>query len=135
MIAGHAGEALAAAHAVGELLAVAPVEEGFVVVEVELRGAAGLEEVDDAFGFSCEVRKGGGGRRGREGRRVRRGDGGGGGVAAEKVGEGEFYGKRVGFSTTFTIKRSEFGMTYGVDKNVLGDDVTLMIDLELVQAK
>ena len=89
MIAGHAGEALAAAHAVGELLAVAPVEEGFVVVEVELRGAAGLEEVDDAFGFSCEVRKGGGGRRGREGRRVRRGDGGGGGVAAEKVGEGD----------------------------------------------
>jgi polyisoprenoid-binding protein YceI len=56
-------------------------------------------------------------------------------IPVEKVGEGEFYGKRVGFSTTFTIKRSEFGMTYGVDKNVLGDDVTLMIDLELVQPK
>lgn len=56
-------------------------------------------------------------------------------IVVEKVGEGEFYGKRVGYSTTFTIKRSEFGMTYGVDKNVLGDEVTLMIDLELVQPK
>jgi polyisoprenoid-binding protein YceI len=56
-------------------------------------------------------------------------------IPVEKTGEGEFYGKRVGFSTTFTIKRSEFGMTYGVDKNVLGDEVTLMIDLELTQAK
>ena len=53
----------------------------------------------------------------------------------EKVGEGEFFGKRVGYSSTFTIKRSEFGMTYGVDKNALGDEVTLMIDLELVVAK
>jgi polyisoprenoid-binding protein YceI len=56
-------------------------------------------------------------------------------IPVEKVGEGEFYGKRVGYSSTFTIKRSEFGMTYGVDKNVLGDEVTLMIDLELVAAK
>lgn len=56
-------------------------------------------------------------------------------IVVEKTGEGEFYGKRVGYSTTFTIKRSDFGMTYGVDKNVLGDDVTLMIDLEMTQAK
>lgn len=56
-------------------------------------------------------------------------------LAVEKVGEGEFYGKRVGYSTTFTIKRSEFGMTYGLDKNALGDEVTLMVDLELVQPK
>lgn len=53
----------------------------------------------------------------------------------EKAGEGEFYGKRVGYSTTFTVKRSEYGMNYGIDKNALGDEVTLMIDLELVQAK
>jgi len=55
-------------------------------------------------------------------------------IEVEKTGEGEFYGKRVGFATTFTIKRSEFGMTYGVDKNVLGDDVTLSIAIEAVQA-
>ncbi len=53
----------------------------------------------------------------------------------EKAGEGEFYGKRVGFTTTFTIKRSEYGMTYGVDKNALGDEVTLMVDLEMIQPK
>jgi polyisoprenoid-binding protein YceI len=56
-------------------------------------------------------------------------------IPVEKVGEGEFYGRRIGYTSTFTIKRSDFGMTYGVDKNVLGDEVTLMIDLELVAAK
>lgn len=56
-------------------------------------------------------------------------------IEVEKVGEGEFYGKRVGYSTTFTVKRSDFGMTYGVEGNALGDDVTLMIDLELIQPK
>lgn len=53
-------------------------------------------------------------------------------MPVQKVGEGEFHGKRVGYSTTFVIKRSDFGMTYGEEK-VLGDEVTLMIDLELVQ--
>lgn len=53
-------------------------------------------------------------------------------IPIEKVGEGEFHGKRVGYSTTFSVKRSDFGMTYGEEK-VLGDAVTLMIDLELVQ--
>ncbi|HEX5053969.1 MAG TPA: YceI family protein [Planctomycetota bacterium] len=56
-------------------------------------------------------------------------------LSVEKTGEGEFMGKRVGWMTTFTIKRSDFGMTYGVDKNVLGDDVTLMIALETAQPK
>jgi polyisoprenoid-binding protein YceI len=56
-------------------------------------------------------------------------------IPVAKTGEGEFYGKRVGYTTTFTIQRTDFGMTYGVDKNALGDEVTLMIDLELVQAK
>ncbi|MBX3464049.1 MAG: YceI family protein [Planctomycetes bacterium] len=56
-------------------------------------------------------------------------------IPVEKVGEGEFYGKRIGYTTTFTIRRTDYGMTYGVDKNALGDEVTLMIDLELVQAK
>ena len=56
-------------------------------------------------------------------------------IPVEMTGTGEFYGKRAGFMTTFTIKRSDFGMTYGVDKNVLGDEVTLQIALETVQAK
>lgn len=56
-------------------------------------------------------------------------------LSVEKTGEGEFYGKRQGFLSTFTIKRSDFGMTYGVDKNVLGDEVTLTISLETVQAQ
>jgi len=55
-------------------------------------------------------------------------------IEVEKTGEGEFFGKRVGFASTFTIKRSDFGMTYGVDKNALGDEVTLSIALEVVQA-
>jgi polyisoprenoid-binding protein YceI len=56
-------------------------------------------------------------------------------IPVEKVGEGEFYGKRVGYSSTFTVKRTDFGMTYGVEGNALGDEVTLMIDLELIQPK
>ncbi|MCH8006166.1 MAG: YceI family protein [Planctomycetes bacterium] len=37
-------------------------------------------------------------------------------------------GQRCGFETTFTIKRSDFGMKYML--NGLGDEVTLMISLE-----
>ena len=54
-------------------------------------------------------------------------------VPVTKVGEGEFHGKRVGYSATFMVQRSKFGMTYGLEGGVLGDDVTLMIDLELTQ--
>ena len=53
----------------------------------------------------------------------------------ERIGEAEMYGKRMGYSTTFTIKRSDFGMTYGIKENTLGDEVTLMVDLELLQTK
>ena len=56
-------------------------------------------------------------------------------IDVEKTGEGEFHGKRVGFSSTFKIKRSEFGINYGVADGVLGDEVTLMIDLEVLQPK
>jgi hypothetical protein len=59
LVARHTGETLTAAHAVGELFAVASVEERLVIVEIELGGAAGLEEVDDAFGFRGEVREAG----------------------------------------------------------------------------
>lgn len=38
-------------------------------------------------------------------------------------------GYQAGFDATFTIKRSDFGMTYGVAQGALGDEVTLMIGL------
>ena len=51
-------------------------------------------------------------------------------IPVEKVGEGDMRGtKIVGFTSKFTIKRSDFGMTYG--GGMLGDDVELLIDLEL----
>jgi len=73
------------------LLAVALVEERFVVVEIELGRAAGLEEVNDALGLWGEVRKGreGGSGRWGEWESGRRGDGGSAGVAAEQIGEGD----------------------------------------------
>lgn len=40
---------------------------------------------------------------------------------------GKQFGYRVGMEATFTIKRTDFGMSYGVDKNVLGDDVTITV--------
>jgi polyisoprenoid-binding protein YceI len=39
-------------------------------------------------------------------------------------------GPKVGFETEFTIKRSDFGMTYGVDKKALGDEVKVMLAVE-----
>lgn len=56
-------------------------------------------------------------------------------IPVEFTGTGEFYGKRAGFMTTFPIKRSDFGMTYGVGEKSLGDEVVLQIALETVQAK
>jgi len=49
------------------------------------------------------------------------------------TGTGEFYGKRAGFEATFHVKRSDFGMDYGVAKNVLGDDVHMTVAIEAVQ--
>jgi polyisoprenoid-binding protein YceI len=40
---------------------------------------------------------------------------------------------RAGFDTTFTVKRSEFGMTYG--QGAIGDEVTLTISFEVVPPK
>jgi polyisoprenoid-binding protein YceI len=39
-------------------------------------------------------------------------------------------GKKAGFETEFTIKRSDFGMTYGIDKKALGDEVKVMVSIE-----
>lgn len=50
------------------------------------------------------------------------------------TGEGEFQGAtRRGFEAIFTIDRSEFGITYGLDQGVLGKDIKLMIGLEMIK--
>jgi polyisoprenoid-binding protein YceI len=51
-----------------------------------------------------------------------------------RVGSGEFprFGYRTGFSGTYSFKRSDYGISYGVDGPV-GDEVELFIDVELVR--
>jgi polyisoprenoid-binding protein YceI len=52
-----------------------------------------------------------------------------------KVGEGEFpmdQSHRIGFDATFTIRRSEYGMKYGLP-DMLGDEVLLTISLEAIR--
>jgi polyisoprenoid-binding protein YceI len=44
-------------------------------------------------------------------------------------------GMRIGFEAAFTIKRSEFGMSYGVESGSLGDKVVVVVGLEGVKAK
>jgi polyisoprenoid-binding protein YceI len=44
-------------------------------------------------------------------------------------------GKKAGYESTFTVKRSDFGMTYGVDKKALGDDVTVVLSVEAAAKK
>jgi polyisoprenoid-binding protein YceI len=39
-------------------------------------------------------------------------------------------GMKSGFEATFTIKRSDFGITYGVDKGAIGDEVRVTVALE-----
>jgi polyisoprenoid-binding protein YceI len=39
-------------------------------------------------------------------------------------------GERCGFETTFTVKRSEYGMLYGVEQNALGDETRIVVALE-----
>ena len=56
-------------------------------------------------------------------------------LKAQKTGEGEFMGKRVGIEATTTIKRSEFGMTYGLAQNALGDEIVLTLSVEGTQPK
>ena len=43
-------------------------------------------------------------------------------------------GRRIGLSCEFTIKRSDFGMTYGVD-GPLGDEVTIILGLQGIKAE
>lgn len=40
---------------------------------------------------------------------------------------------RAGIGATFTIKRSDFGMNYGIENGALGDEVSLMIGIEVAR--
>lgn len=52
-------------------------------------------------------------------------------VVLEYIGEGETrQGYKSGFEATFTIKRSEFGMTKFLEGNALGDEVRLIVSVE-----
>ncbi len=56
-------------------------------------------------------------------------------VNLNKVGESssERFGKRIGFECEFTVKRSDYGMTNML--NVVGDEVTLMVNIEATAAE
>ena len=44
-------------------------------------------------------------------------------------------GDRVGFETTFTVKRSDFGMNWGVENGSLGDATKIIVSLEGIKAE
>lgn len=57
-------------------------------------------------------------------------------VRMEKTGEVKDHprmGTREGWETTFVIKRSDFGMNYGVENGALGDEVKLVLGLQTVK--
>lgn len=56
-------------------------------------------------------------------------------IKVRKTGEGDFYGPRLGYETSFEVQRSKFGMDYGIAEGVLSDEVTLLVALELVKPK
>ena len=53
----------------------------------------------------------------------------------EVTGESTMMGVRGGAEATFTGKRSDFGMNYGVEKGAVGDMVKVVVNLEGVKAK
>jgi polyisoprenoid-binding protein YceI len=48
----------------------------------------------------------------------------------EVTGHSNMMGKRAGVEATFSVKRSDFGMNYGVEKGVLGDNTRVLVNLE-----
>ncbi len=53
-------------------------------------------------------------------------------LSIDYVGPKDARGKSLmGFETTFTIKRSDFGMSYGIEQKALGDEVKLFVSLEV----
>ena len=52
-------------------------------------------------------------------------------AALEFIGTADFgRGARAGFEAVFTVKRSEFGVNYGVEKDMIGNDVRVVVGLE-----
>lgn len=52
-------------------------------------------------------------------------------ASIEWIGEGQTrQGFKRGFEATFTIKRSEFGMSYGLENEAVGDEVKLIVAVE-----
>jgi polyisoprenoid-binding protein YceI len=51
-------------------------------------------------------------------------------IEVEKAEKTTARGTSGGLATEFTIKRSDYDMTYGIDGNALGDEVTLQIGIE-----
>ncbi len=60
-------------------------------------------------------------------------------IALERIGTrnlgDEFGGVRTGFDGTVTFKRSDFGMKYGLDMDLLGDEIKLILGLEGTRKK
>ncbi len=54
-------------------------------------------------------------------------------AAVELIGKGEFRGERIGYEARFSFERSEFGSTYGIENNVLSDEVHMIVALEGVK--
>ena len=53
-----------------------------------------------------------------------------------KLGEkdcGKRFGYRAAWEATFTLKRTDFGMSYGVEQGILGDEVRVTLALEGVR--
>src|SRR5206468_2185749 len=59
LLRSHAGQPLAAAHLLGQLLAIEFVQERFVIEQFQMRRRAALEQINDSFGFWREIRKSG----------------------------------------------------------------------------
>jgi polyisoprenoid-binding protein YceI len=51
-------------------------------------------------------------------------------VTSRRRSTGEKLGYRTGFEASVTIKRSDFGMKYGIDMGALGDEVKLILAIE-----
>ena len=40
--------------------------------------------------------------------------------------------KKLGYETTFSFKRSDYGMTYGIGQKALSDEVTVVLSVEVI---
>lgn len=54
-------------------------------------------------------------------------------VPVTHTGTSDVFGHRVGFETTFTIKRSDYGVGAYVEQGTLGDEVTFTVALEATE--